>query len=112
LRLVSKPTVVTLVLTGEEIVAAATVDPMGFVEARADAFDRAAQEFAAKDGRYAVSLGSAWGLLLPGVENDVASIEETYGPQVGAMLRQSLAAAPAPAVIAWRVMETIPRGRG
>lgn len=107
----STTTACVLVLTGEEIVAAAMLDPIKFVEERAGAMDAAAQEQARKAGRYAVTHGSAWGLLLPG-DTDVSSIREKYDDDLAAMVAEGAQHAPPMSVVAWKVFQTIPRGQG
>jgi hypothetical protein len=107
----SKTTACVLVLTGEEIVAAAMLDPIKFVEERAAAMDEAAQVQAMNDGRFAVTHGSTWGLLLPD-DHDVTSIAETYDDDLAAMVAEQAQHAPPWSVVAWKVFETIPRGQG
>lgn len=107
----SRPTVVVLVLTGEEIVAAALLDPIGFVEERVKGFDALAQKRVYEGGRFAVAGGSSWRLFLPG-DRDVSTVREKYGDELAAELAQGLQHAPEQSVVAWKVLESIPRGQG
>lgn len=107
----SMTTACVLVLTGEEIVAAALLDPIAFVAERAEALDAAVQVQTRKDGRYAVTGGSSWGLFLPG-DHDVSSIRDTYGDDLAATIAEGLQHAPAQSIVAWKVFESIPRGQG
>ena len=107
----SKPTVVAVILTGEEIVAAAMLDPMGFIERKRVALDRAARETAVADNRFAVSHGSEWGLFLPG-DKDTTTIRATYGAEPAELLDAAIEQAGEHAVVVWKVIETIPRGQG
>lgn len=107
----SKPTVVAVVLSGEEIVADALLDPMAFVAKHSAALDAQATRTALAGNRFAITHGSAWGLFLPG-ERDTASIREQYGDEPADLVDATLEQAPEQAVVAWKVMETIPRGQG
>lgn len=104
-------TAITLVFEGEEIIAAAMLDPLGFVAERENAMDRVAAERFATGPRYPITWGKSWGLFLPG-DRETVSLREQYGDELADLLDAAIRDAPERSLIAWKVVETIPRGQG
>lgn len=108
------PTLVVNTLEHPAHITRCVRDPMVYLDRMQNGLDAAARANLRVAGMFAVSDGSRWGALLPDMDADgeVAALRAQYGDKVADELQAARRRAGPHTVLLWKVMLTVPRGRG
>jgi hypothetical protein len=108
---VSQITVLVLAVTSPDVIASIVADAPTFLDEHGKQFDNVAAQQVVQANRFALTYGGPWSVLLPG-DRDFTLIREAYGPEPASLVERVAQETTDDAVILWKAVETVPRGRG